>query len=182
MCPKDKLQPFPHLKVRKHHVILVPDCLNGLSELDQWDIRTVHPWLIFTIYISGFSNYHYLRLWIINKGLLDLVKIAKEATMDSNVYLAVGIGFVSALVFYAMSEVSFPHIIWLIWYGKVLIWVEGLGFGNQRLCGPMDKAPAYGAGDCRFESCLSQTFFIGIYFRTGYCDSYFFKGCPIENI
>ena len=24
----------------------------------------------------------------------------------------------------------------------------------------MDKAPAYGAGDCRFESCLSQKFFI----------------------
>ena len=23
----------------------------------------------------------------------------------------------------------------------------------------MDKAPAYGAGDCRFESCLSQYFF-----------------------
>ena len=28
----------------------------------------------------------------------------------------------------------------------------------SRLCGPMDKAPAYGAGDCRFESCLSQIF------------------------
>ena len=24
----------------------------------------------------------------------------------------------------------------------------------------MDKAPAYGAGDCRFESCLSQTFYL----------------------
>ena len=30
--------------------------------------------------------------------------------------------------------------------------------GKPRLCGPMDKAPAYGAGDCRFESCLSQIF------------------------
>ena len=30
--------------------------------------------------------------------------------------------------------------------------------GRPRLCGPMDKAPAYGAGDCRFESCLSQIF------------------------
>ena len=32
----------------------------------------------------------------------------------------------------------------------------------QRLCGPMDKAPAYGAGDCRFESCLSQFFFLDL--------------------
>ena len=30
--------------------------------------------------------------------------------------------------------------------------------GKLRLCGPMDKAPAYGAKDCRFESCLSQIF------------------------
>ena len=28
----------------------------------------------------------------------------------------------------------------------------------------MDKAPAYGAGDCRFESCLSQSFFCDRYF------------------
>ena len=26
----------------------------------------------------------------------------------------------------------------------------------------MDKAPAYGAGDCRFESCLSQFFFLDL--------------------
>ena len=35
-----------------------------------------------------------------------MIKIAKEANMDSNVYIAAGIGFVTALVFYAMSEVS----------------------------------------------------------------------------
>ena len=31
---------------------------------------------------------------------------------------------------------------------------------SRRLCGPMDKAPAYGAGDCRFESCLSHNFLV----------------------
>ena len=42
------------------------------------------------------------------------------------------------------------------WYNKFDfdVWL------TRRLCGPMDKAPAYGAGDCRFESCLSQKFFI----------------------
>ena len=40
------------------------------------------------------------------------------------------------------------------WYNKSLFDVKS----TRRLCGPMDKAPAYGAGDCRFESCLSQNF------------------------
>ena len=26
-------------------------------------------------------------------------------------------------------------------------------------CGPMDKAPDFGSGDCRFESCRGRTFF-----------------------
>jgi len=37
-------------------------------------------------------------------SLEDLIKIAKEANMDSNVYLAVGIGFVTAMVFYTMGK------------------------------------------------------------------------------
>ena len=70
--------------------------------------------------------------------------------MDSNVYLAVGIGFVTAMVFYTMVSDL----------GLILSCEARMRAHIQRLCGPMDKAPAYGAGDCRFESCLSQSFLL----------------------
>ena len=48
-------------------------------------------------------------------------------------------------------------------FGKIRFWYSLSTFlmiyHFWRLCGPMDKAPAYGAGDCRFESCLSHNFF-----------------------
>ena len=33
----------------------------------------------------------------------------------------------------------------------------------KRSCGPMDKASDYESGDCRFESCQDQTFFLQRY-------------------
>ena len=46
--------------------------------------------------------------------------------------------------------------------------VVKLGFSRaprqcKRSCGPMDKASDYESGDCRFESCQDQTFFLQRY-------------------
>ena len=40
-------------------------------------------------------------------------------------------------------------------YSKVLYWDL---FIHLRLCGLMDKAPDFGSGDCRFESCHDRYF------------------------